>query len=185
MRTRQQLASQKLLGSPLRQGGSLEDSLQVTDTSFCNMVMQEPQPASVRASEYLSDLPRTAIEYLSHSRQLPTSVETALLESEWVEALEQRLGYQFDHTYNCLINGKGGLVPAGTVESAADMHGPLAKHALYFLSGCRHRQVLEIMNEYASFKMEHATSTACFILPRRKAQWNLRVLHMQVLGVIA
>ena len=40
------------------------------------------------------------------------------------------------------------------------------------------------MNEYAGFKMEHATSTACFILPRRKAQWNLRVLHMQVLGVI-
>lgn len=55
----------KLLGSPLRQGGSLEDSLQVTDTSFCNMVTQEPQPASVRASEYLSDLPRTAVENIS------------------------------------------------------------------------------------------------------------------------
>ena len=132
---------------------------------------------------YLSDLPRTAVEDLSHSSQLPTSNETALLKSEWVEALEQHLGYHFDHTYNCLISGKGGLVPASPVESAADIHGPPAKHALYFLSGCRHRQVLEIMNEYASFETEHATSTACSILPRRKAQWNLRVLHMQVLRV--
>ena len=97
--------------------------------------------------------------------------------------LQEQLGYESTHTYNCIVSGNDDL-PAHTIEGSAAMERRLiAEHALYFVVGCTHPQILDILSTYSSFKLEHESATACFILPKRTSQWNARVLHMQCLGM--
>ena len=102
------------------------------------------------------------------------------LREEWVGCLETKVKQKFTKMYNCYVDGrdlpcevlKNGALPAPTSE----------EHALYFLTGNTAKDISQILHGYASSKFLFGQTSACFILPRRTAEWNSRVVHMQRLG---
>ena len=53
---------------------------------------------------------------------------------------------------------------------------------LYFLAGNTAKDIAYVLYGYACRKFMFGQTSACFILPRRTAEWNSRVVHMQRLG---
>ena len=104
----------------------------------------------------------------------------APLKEVWVAALEDKLQQKFTVSYNCTVSGRALALKELPINACHDIEPE--EHALYFLADCTAKDVLRILSAYHTAKLQHGKSSACFILPRRKAEWNSRVLHMQTLG---
>ena len=104
----------------------------------------------------------------------------APLKEVWVAALEDKLQQKFTALYNCSVSGRALASKELPIHARHDIAPN--EHALYFLVNCTAKDGLRIMASYHSSKLQYGKSSACFILPRRKAEWNSRVLRMQTLG---
>ena len=102
------------------------------------------------------------------------------LREGWVFALEDQLQRKFTKFYNCNVTGRS--ITSENIPS--DGHFSIApdEHALYFLPVMTAREILRVMSNHNQAVLKHGKSSACFILPKHKAEWNSRVVHMQNLG---
>ena len=107
----------------------------------------------------------------------------AYLKAEFVESLEEKANCKFDAYYNCHSAGKSSEHHVlGDCDSLTFTPGC----ALYFLAGHSARSVLQVLSAYAEYKLQHGEqSSACFILPKRTAEWNARVVHMKHISTLS
>ena len=136
--------------------------------------MQVQEPAEVAALS-LDDI----------EEAVPISADEArfgvALKDDWVTALEEKTNCKFDRFYNCYVQGRSS--PKHLIEDASAVTFTTG-HALCFLAGHSARSVLLTLTAYAKFKLLHGESSACFILPRRTAEWNARVVHMRQIAIV-
>ena len=156
----------KLLGSPPGQGACQAQGQQVTSIPLLHAA------AVVQPSE-IASLSDTDI----HSATGTDTADAVLLKGEWVSVLESHLQHRFTKMYNCQVAGRDTPVECLTYTGA--LHPTSDEHALYFLPAMTSNEIQRIMSSYNHHKLQHGKSSACFILPRRKAEWNARVVHMQ------
>ena len=164
----------KLLGGPPGQGNRLGEGQQVTQNlpifAAVPEVVYPAEVASLTDSDIASNAPATDT----------TSPMAVPLKEDWVAALEKHIQRRFTKFYNCNVNGKS------VISEMINPDGPFAleseEHALYFLPALTAKKILRIMQSSHSAKLQHGRSSACFILPKRKAEWNSRVVHVQNLG---
>ena len=103
------------------------------------------------------------------------------LKEDWVASLEEKTNCKFGAMYNCYVKGRS--TEGHLIQDASTMEFP-AEHALYFLAGHSARNVLSILTAYSRHKLHHGESSACFILPKRTAEWNARVIHMKQIAIV-
>ena len=122
---------------------------------------------------------------------LPISCDEArhavALKDEWVIALEDKTNCKFDVFYNCYVqerrSAKTRLLHL-TAEQQASEFAFTPGHALYFLAAHSAKSVPYILTAYAKFRLQHGESSACFILPKRTAECNARVVHMRQIAIM-
>ena len=104
----------------------------------------------------------------------------AFLTESWVTALEENLQQKFTKFYNCQVAGRD---TPYELLSGVNRPAPVSdEHALYFLTGNTAKDISHILHGYSDHKLLHGQASACFILPRRTAEWNSRVVHMHNIG---
>ena len=156
------------MGSPPGQGSCPLDGQQVHQTSTLFAAAQVMQPAEIGSLSpcdmECSDIPSDA------SHAVP-------LREGWVSALEDQLQRKFTKFYNCNVTGRS----ITSENIPCDGHFSIApdEHALYFLPVMTAREILRVMSNHNQAVLKHGKSSACFILPKRKAEWNW---HMKNLG---
>lgn len=112
------------------------------------------------------------------------------LKEEWVTTLEDKTNCKFTVFYNCYVKERRSAGIAEhrlmhlTAEQRSSEFNFTPGHALYFLAAHSARSILYILTAYAKFKLQHGESSACFILPKRTAEWNARVIHMKQIAVM-
>ena len=102
------------------------------------------------------------------------------LKEDWVASLEDQTKQKFTKFYNCCVANRE--TPSELLQPDFSPVPASNEHALYFLPAESAGNIHRLLHAYNSHKLVFGQSSACFILPRRKAEWNLRVVHMQCLG---
>ena len=148
---------------------------------FAHLQVTEPtQVHTMSAADVLQTVPISSDE----------TRHAVALKEDWVATLEDKTNCKFDVFYNCFTKERRSAKIAEhrllhlTPEQRTSEFDFIPGHALYFLAAHSAKSVLYILTAYAKFKLQHGESSACFILPKRTAEWNARVIHMKQIAVM-
>ena len=162
------------MGCSLGQGVSPAQGQQVNQTLNFSAACKVHFPAEVT--------PLTSKDVDSSIVPSELASKVAFLSETWVTALEEQVQQKFTKFYNCQVAGRE--IPCELLQGSATPTAVSGEHALYFLPVSTAKDISHIFSGYSNNKLLYGQSSACFILPRRTAEWNSRVVHMHNIGAL-